>query len=88
MNSPNEEIQLDSIGSIKENHRHFYKLLSIERLSKWPAASFCKYNDPEMAVISSEQYIQLNGIPKTIRTDTATAFTARCFRNFWKKTIH
>ena len=32
-----------------------------------------------------QQYIQLNGIPKTIRTDKASAFTGRFFREFCKK---
>ena len=31
-----------------------------------------------------EQYINLNGIPKTIRTDKATAFTGHTFREFCK----
>ena len=31
VNSPNEEIQLDSIGPITDNHRRFYILLSIDR---------------------------------------------------------
>ena len=45
VNSPNEEIQLDFIGPITDNHRRFYILLSIDRYSKWPAASFCKYTE-------------------------------------------
>ena len=85
VNSPNKEIQLDFIGPIKDNHRRFYILLSIDRYSKWPAPSFCKYTDGETAVKFLEQYIQLNGIPKTIRTDKATAFTGRLFRDFCKK---
>ena len=85
VNSPNEEIQLDLIGPITDNNRRFHILLSIDRYSKWPAASFCKYTDGETAVKFLEQYIQLNGIPKTIRTDKATAFTGRTFRNFCKK---
>ena len=85
MNSPNEEIQLDFIGPITDNNRRFYILLSIDRYSKWPAASFCKHTDGETAVTFLEQYIQLNGIPKTIKTDKATAFTGRTFRNFCKK---
>ena len=85
MNSRNEEIQLNFIGSITDNHRRFYILLSIDRYCKWPAASFCKYTDGETAVKFFEQYIQLNGIPKTIRTDKATAFTGRLFRYFCKK---
>ena len=57
----------------------------MDRFSKWPAASLCKYTDGETAVKFIEQYIQLNGIPKTIRTDKATAFTGRLFRGFCKK---
>ena len=85
VNNPNEEFQLDFIGPITEKNRRFYILLSIDRLSKWPAASFCKNTDGETAVKIIEQYIQLNGIPKTIRTDKATAFTGRLFRDFCKK---
>ena len=85
VNSPNEEIQLDFIGTITDNHRRFYILLSIDRYSKWPTASYCKYTDGETAVKFLEHYIQLNGIPKTIRTDKATAFTGRLFRDFCKK---
>ena len=85
VNSPNEEIQLDFIGPITENHRRFHILLSIDRFSDWPAASLCKYTDGERAVKFIEQYVQLNGIPKMIRADKATAFTGRLFRDFCKK---
>ena len=63
MNSPNEEIQLDFIGPITEDHRRFYILLSIDQYSKWPAANFSKHTVGETAIKFLEQYIQLNGIP-------------------------
>ena len=85
VNNPNEDIQLDFIGPITENNRRFYILLSMDRFSKWPAASLCKYTDGKTAVKFIEQYIQLNGIPKTIRADKATTFTGRLFRDFCKK---
>ena len=85
VDNPNEEIQLGFIGPITENNRRFYILLSMDRFSKWPAARLCKYTDGETAVKFVEQYIQLNRIPKTIRTDKATAFTGRLFRDFCKK---
>ena len=50
---------MDIIGQITENHRRFYILLSIDRFSKLPAASFCNYPDGKMAVKVLEQYIQL-----------------------------
>ena len=85
LNNPNEEIQIDFIGPITENNCRFYILLSMDRCSKWPAASFCTSTDGETAVKFLEKYIQLNGIPKTIRSDRATAFTGCLFRDFSKK---
>ena len=77
LDNPNEEIQLDFIGPMTENNRRFYILLSIDRYSKWPAASFCTSTDGETAVKFLDQYIRLNGIPIIIKTDKATAFTGR-----------
>ena len=84
VNKPNEEIQMDFIGPISEKNQKFYILLSMDRFSKWPAASLCKTTDGQTAVRFLEQYINLNGIPETIRTDKATAFTGRTFRDFCK----
>ena len=85
LDDPNEEIQLDFIGPMTKNNRRFYILLSMDRYSKWTAASFCTSTDGETAVKFLDQYIRLNGIPKIIRTDKATAFTGRLFRDFCKK---
>ena len=48
------------------------------------AASLCKTTDGETATKFLEQFCNLNGIPKTIRTHKATDFTGRQFRNFRK----
>ena len=85
LNSPNAEIQLDFISPITDNNRRFYILLSMDRFSKWPAACFCRSTDGEAAVKCLEQYINLNGVPKTIRTDKATAFTGRLFREYCRR---
>ena len=85
LDNPNEEIQLDFIGPMTENNSRFYILLCMDRYSKWPAASFCTSTDGETAVEFLDQYIRLNGIPKIIRSDKATAFTGRLFRDFCKK---
>ena len=75
LSNPNEEIQLDFIGPITENNQRFFILLSMDRFSKKHAVSYCTSKDGETAVRFLEQYIRLNGLPKTIRTDKATAFT-------------
>ena len=84
LSNPNEEVQLDFIGPITENNRRFYILKFIDRFRKWPAASYCTSTDGGTAVRFLEQYIRLNGIPKPIRTDKATALTGRLFRKICK----
>ena len=83
--NPNKEIQLKFIGPITVDNRRFHILLSIDRFSKWPAASVCTSTDGETAIKLLEQNIQLNGVPKTIWTDKATAFTGRLFRGLCKE---
>ena len=78
----NQEIQLDFIESIKFEHRRFYILLSIDRYSRWPAACICEAPIGKTAKNFLEQYMTLNGLPQTIRTDKSTAFTGKEFRDF------
>ena len=85
LDNPNEEIQLDFIRPITVDNRRFHILLSMDRFSKWLAAKFCTSPDGETAIKLLEQDVQLNGIPKTIRTDKATAFTGGLFRDFCEK---
>ena len=85
LDNPNEESQLDLIGPITVDNRRFHILLSMDRFSKWPATSFCTSTDGETATKFLEQFIQSNGVPKTIRIDKATAFRGRLFRDFCKK---
>ena len=85
LDNPIEEIQLDLIGPITVDNRRFHILLPMDRFSKWPAASFCTSTDRETALKFLEQYIELNGVTKTIRTNKATAFMGRLFGDFCKK---
>ena len=80
----NQEIQLDFIGPIRFKHRKFYKLLSRDRYSRWPAACICEAPTGKTAKNFLEQYITLNGLPQTMRTDKGTAFTGKEFRDFCK----
>ena len=81
---PNEEIQLVFTGSVTEKNQRFYISFPMDRYSKGPAANFCKTTDGETAVEYMEQYLNLNSIPRTIRTDKATAFTGYTFKEFCK----
>ena len=59
----------------------------MDRYSKWPAARLCKSTDGTTAVIFLQQYVQLDRIPTTMRTDKASAFTFHHFRQFCKKSF-
>ena len=59
-------------------------LISIDRYSRWPAACMCKASTGKTAKSFLEQYILLNGITQTIRTDKDTAFTGNKFRSVCK----
>ena len=60
LNKPNEEIQLDFIGPITERNRRFYILVSMDRFSKRPAASFCKSTDRQTAVRKFKRHTENN----------------------------
>ena len=80
----NQEIHLDFIGPIRNRHRRFYLLLSMDRYSRWPAACICEAPTGRTAKNFLEQYVTLNGLPQTIRTDKGTAFTGKEIRELCK----
>ena len=75
---------MDFIDPITKTNQRFYILRSLDRYSEWSAASFYKPTDGPTADRFLEQNLNLNGIPKTIGNDKATAFTVRTFRGFCK----
>ena len=84
--APNKGILLDVDRPITEQNFRFYILLSMHRYSNW--YSLCKSTDGKAAVSFFEfqkQCIQLNGIPKTKRTDKdrlSQAITSEILQKF------
>ena len=56
----------------------------MDQLSKWPSSKFRKLNEGQTAIRFLEQYLNLNGIPKTIKFDKAYAFAGWTFRKISK----
>ena len=84
---PNQEIQLDFTGPIRFKHRRFYLLNSKDRYSRRPAACICETPNGKTAK-KLEQYITINGLPQTIRTDESTAFTGKEIEDFMQNPKH
>ena len=82
LKEPNEEIQLDFIGPMRNKHQKFYILLAIDRYSKWPTASMCRTPNGRTVIKFIKQLIMIHGTPKSIRTDKGTAFTGSLFQNY------
>ena len=79
------QVHIEKANDIDEYCFVIPVLLFTDRFRKWPASNYCTSTDGETAVKLLEQYIRLNGILKTIRTDKATAFTGRLFREFGRR---
>ena len=80
---PNQEIQLDFMGPILDNRgREKYVLACIDRFSKFPTVKVV--NGPKCHEVLNflRKYIELHGVPRNIRSDQGTAFTANNYFRF------
>ena len=83
---PNEEIQIDFVGSItNEKGQDIHFLACIDRFSKFPTVEvFEKANGP-IVIKFLDEYIQIHGVPRNIRLDQARCLIAYKVNNFCKK---
>ena len=62
--------------------------MSIDHYTDKPEAKFLRKPNTEKVIKFLQRYIPRHGIPKTIRTDTATIFRSTKFKDFCKKKWH
>ena len=86
LKGPGEEIQLDFSGILPE-YGNIYLLVSVDRFSKWQMAKICHDTGADNVLKFLEHYIDINGVPKTIRTDNGSAFISTAFDTFCKKSV-
>ena len=79
-----QEIQLDFIGPIRFKHRDFTYSFQQTGIADGRRHVFVKHPPEKQQKNFLEQYITLNGLPQTIKTDKCTAFTGKDFRDFCK----
>ena len=82
LTEPNEELQLDFTGTITENHKDTYILVSIDRYSRYPNAEAYHHCDTEKVSSDLKSWKRFHGIPHTLRCDQAQAFKSRKFKKF------
>ena len=82
---PNQEIQLDFAGPIfNERGKEKYILTAIDRFSKFPTTKIVVATSTFNVTKFLNKYINLHGVPRTIRTDQGTCFTSNTFVKYCK----
>ncbi len=79
----NEEIQLDFLGPLhnEKSYKRFI-LVAIDNCSKWVWTKIAKSCSTKAAIKLLNRIIEDNGLPKSIKTDNASAFKSSEFKQF------
>ena len=80
-----QEIAIDFVGPFRnaQNDRK-YLLLSVDHYSGSPETNFLRKPTTENVIEFLQEYKARHGIPKIIRTDPATIFSSKRFKDFCK----
>ena len=83
MVKPNEEVQLDFAGPLRDElKRDAYILVAIEKWSKTPTAKVVSNTKADLAIKFMQRYISNNGVQGRLRCDQAQTFRAKKFQFF------
>ena len=85
---PNEEIQIDFGGPIfNENNQEIYFLACTDRFSKIPTAKVIDRANADNILKFIQEYVFLQGIPRSIRLDQARCQTGQQIKAFCNQNI-
>ena len=75
---------MDFAGPITNNNKDTYRLVTIDRYSRYPHAETYNNCDTDTAISYLKEYIKFHGIPRSVRCGQAQAFKAKNFEIFCK----
>ena len=83
---PGEEIQIDFTGHLhnKKEQSSPYILIAVDKNSWWPVANICKNSRHETVITFLNEYINVYGVPKRIKSDRGGAFISKEYKEFCK----
>ena len=83
---PNQETQIDFAGPINNEKEHeIYILTCIDRFSKYPSTELVDNANASNVIKFSDNYIQIHGIPRSLRIDQARCHVGNQVKNFCMK---
>ena len=84
----NKENALDFAGLFQNAiNAHKWLLVSVDHYSCWSEAKFLRKPNTEKVLEFLRNYIARHGIPQVLRTDSATFFRSKQFKQFCQKRL-
>ena len=82
--NPGEKIQIDFTGNLNSKHLDSspFILVAVEKNSRWPVAKICKNRNHDTVLTFLREYINVYGVPKTIKSDNGSALISKEYKNF------
>ena len=83
---PGQEIQIDFTGNLhnKKLQSNPYILIAVDETSRWPVAKICKNKRHQTVITFLNEYINVYGVPKQIKSDRGGAFISEEYKEFCK----
>ena len=80
---PGQEVQSDYAGPLEDfKGKKIYLLVAIDRYSKFPSVKITKSTGGKSSIKFLRSYIDIHGIPESVRTDQFSGFKGKSMRKF------
>ena len=83
LTQPGQEVQLDYAGPLEDyKGKKIYLLVALDRYSKFPSVKITKSTGGKSSIKFLRSYIDIHGIPESVRTDQFSGFKGKSMRTF------
>ena len=82
-----EEIQIDFTENLNSKHLDSspFKLIAVDKNRRWPVAKICRSTNHDTVITFLREYINVYGVPKTIKSDNGSASSSKEYKSFRKE---
>ena len=85
--TPGEEIQIDLTENLHNNKLSTNPLIliAVDKNSRWPVAKICKNTNYETVISFLNEYMNVYGVPKQIKSDKGGALISKEYKEICRK---
>ena len=86
-NTQEKKSKMNFTGNLNSKHldSSLFVLVAVDKNSRWPVAKICKNTNHDTVLPFPREYINVYGVPKTIKSDNGSAFISK--KSFCKEYI-